>query len=100
MQLIAQTQLAAHFIKAISSATDGKALFIKKRSNFTNQHHFMVLVVATITAPFHWTQLRKLLFPITQNVRFDPAQIADFTYREVTLGGDGGKGFLQLNQCS
>ena len=58
----------------------------------------MVLIIATVAAPFHWAQLRELLLPITEHVRFDAAQIADLTNGEVALRGNGRKGFLQLNQ--
>ncbi len=58
----------------------------------------MVLVVAAVAAPFHRAQLRELLLPITEHVRFDTAQITDLTDGEVAFRGNGRKGFLQLNQ--
>src|SRR2546425_12736298 len=58
----------------------------------------MVLVIAAVATPFHRTQLRELLLPITEHVRFDTAQIADLTDGEVTFCGNGKKRFLQLNQ--
>ena len=60
----------------------------------------MVLVVAAIATPLHRAQLRKLLLPITEHMRFDPAQVADLTDGEVAFCGNGGKGILQLNQCA
>ena len=60
----------------------------------------MVLVIPAISAPFHRTQLRKLLLPITEHVRFDAAQIANFTNSEIAFRGNGRERFLQLNQCS
>ena len=58
----------------------------------------MVLVVAAVAATFHWTQLRELLLPITEHVRFDTAQVANFANGEIALCRDGRKGFFQLNQ--
>ena len=60
----------------------------------------MVLVVTAVTTPFHRAQLRKLLLPITEHVRFDTAQITDLTDGEVAFRGNGREGFLQLNQCA
>ena len=58
-----------------------------------------MLVVTAIAAPLHRAQLRELLLPITEHVRFYAAQITDLTDGEVALGGNRGEGFLQLNQC-
>src|SRR5215213_4106644 len=44
-----------------------------------------MLVLATIAATLDGPQLREFLFPVTQHVRFDAAQIAYFTNREITL---------------
>ena len=60
----------------------------------------MVLVVAAIAAPFHRAQLRELLLPISEHMRFDAAQITDFSDGEVAFRRNGRKGFLQLNQCA
>ena len=60
----------------------------------------MMLVITPIAPSFHRTQLRELLLPITEHVRFDTAQVANFTNREVAFRGNGWKGFLQLNQCA
>jgi len=51
----------------------------------------MVLVIAPVAAAFHGLELRKLLFPIAQHVRFDAAQLAHLADGEVTLGRDGWK---------
>jgi hypothetical protein len=60
----------------------------------------MVLVVAAIPAPFHWAQLRELLLPVTEHVRFNATQLTDFTYGEVAFGGNQREVFLQGNQCA
>lgn len=59
-----------------------------------------MLVVATVSTPLHRAQLRELLLPITEHVRFDAAQIADFTDGEIAFRRNGKKDFLQLNQCA
>ena len=82
----------------VARAADRKTLVVQQIPDSADQQHFMVLVVAAIAAPFHRAQLRELLLPITEHVRFDTAQIAHFTDGEVTFRGNGWKGFLQLNQ--
>ena len=47
--------------------------------------HVMALVIPAVTAALHRFQLRKFLLPVTQHVRLHPAQVADFTDREVAL---------------
>jgi hypothetical protein len=49
----------------------------------------MALVIAAITSPFHRSELRELLLPITQNMGFDTAQLAHLTNGEVALGWNG-----------
>lgn len=49
----------------------------------------MMLIVATVATPFNRFQLREFLFPVTQNVRFDTTQLADFTDREVAFCWNG-----------
>ena len=59
----------------------------------------MVLVIPAIATPLHRTQLRELLLPITEHMRFDTAQITNLTNSEVAFRGNGRERFLQLNQC-
>ena len=59
-----------------------------------------MLVVTAIATPLHRAQLRKLLLPITEHVRFYAAQITDLTNGEVAFCGNRWEGFLQLNQCA
>jgi hypothetical protein len=49
----------------------------------------MVLIIATVTATFNWLELRKLLLPVSEHVRLDPAKLAHFTYRKITLCWNG-----------
>ena len=51
----------------------------------TNNQNILPLIIAAIAATFDGLQLWKLLLPIPQYVRLNSAQVADFTYREVTL---------------
>jgi hypothetical protein len=60
----------------------------------------VVLVVPAIATSFHRAQLRELLLPITEHVRFDAAQVTYFTDGEVTFRGNRRECFLQLNQCA
>ena len=60
----------------------------------------MMLVVAAVAPPLYWAQLRKLLLPITEHVRFDAAQIAHLADGEVAFFGNGRERFLQLDQCA
>jgi len=73
---------------------DREALLIEQVADPTDQQDFVMLVIAPIAAPLDWLQLRKLLLPVAKHVRLDGAQIADLANREITLGGDRGKGSL------
>ena len=75
-------------VEAVARAADGEAFLVKQLADAADQEHFMVLVVASVAAPLDRPQLRELLFPVTEYVRFDAAQIAHFTDREVALGRD------------
>jgi len=76
---------AAMRIETIARAVDREALLVQQLANPANQQHFMILVVPAIAAPLDRPQLRELLFPIAQHMRFHAAQFADFTDREVAL---------------
>lgn len=53
-----------------------------------DQQHLMVLVVTPVAAPLDGPQLGEFLLPVTQHVGLHAAQLADFAYREITLGGN------------
>jgi len=72
----------------IAGSANRKALFIQKAADLPNDQYVLALVVAAISAPLNRLELRKFLFPVTQNVRFDSAQIADLADREVPLTRD------------
>ena len=75
----------------VARTNDGKTLLIQKLANSANDRDLMVLVIATVTAPFHWTQLLELLLPITEHVRFNTAQITNLTNGEVAFRRNGKK---------
>jgi len=72
----------------VPGAADGEPLFVQKTAYLAYHEHILALVVAAVAAPFDRLELRKLLFPIAQHVRFDAAQVADFTDREVAFAGN------------
>ena len=72
----------------ISGSADRKALFIQKAADLPNDQYVLALVITAIAAPLDRLELRKFLFPVTQHVRLDSAQVADFADREVPLPRD------------
>src|SRR6185369_10781471 len=80
--------LSTTFVQSISRATDRKSLIVKKLANSTNQQDFVMLVIATIPPPLDWLELVELLFPVAQDMGFDPTQLANFTNGEIALGGN------------
>ena len=78
-------------LQAVARTTDGEALFVEQIADAADHQHFVVLVVAPVAAPLDRPQLRELLLPVTQHMRFDTAQLGDFTDGEVALGWDGGQ---------
>jgi hypothetical protein len=89
-----------NFLELVARTADGEALIVEQIADAADHQHFMVLVVAAVPAPFHRAQLRELLLPITEHVRFHAAQITHFTNGEIALGGNRRKSFLQGNQCT
>lgn len=87
-------------LQLVAGATDGEALVVKEIPDPANHQNLVVLVIPAIATPFHRAQLSELLLPIPEHMRFDPAQVAYFTDREVALCRNGWKNFLQLNQCT
>jgi hypothetical protein len=78
-------------IEARARAAAGEPLLVEQFTDAANEKHFMVLVIAPVSAAFYRLELGELLLPIAQHVRLDPAQVADFTDGEVALCGDGGQ---------
>jgi len=73
----------------LTRATDREALLIEQTANLPHHNDIVPLVIAAITAPLDWIQLRELLFPISQHMRLDPAKLAHLTDRKIALTGDG-----------
>src|SRR5471032_1920636 len=63
--------------KLVARAADRKPLFIQQAANLTDDDHVLALVVASIAASLDGLELRELLLPIAQHVRFHTAQFAD-----------------------
>ena len=52
-------------------------MIIQETADLTDNNHILTLIIASIAAPLDRLQLWKLLLPIAQHMRLDPAQIAD-----------------------
>jgi len=92
-ELLALVEIHLRIIarEAISGAANGKSLLIQQAADLPNDQHVLSLVIAAIAAPLHRLELRKFLFPITQHMRLDAAQIAHFADREVAFSRDRGQ---------
>ena len=75
-----------NLVKAVARATDRESLIIQEVANAPDKQDFVMLVITPIAAPLHRFELRELLFPISQHVRLNAAQVAYLTDGEVTLG--------------
>ncbi len=89
-QLLALIQIHLRIVagEAVSCTADGETLFIQQTADLANDQHVLTLIVAAVTAPFDRLELGKLLLPVAQHMRFDAAQVADFTDGEVPLSRD------------
>ena len=89
-QLLALVEIDLRVValETVARAADREALLVEEAADLANDQHVLALVITAIAAPLHGLELRKLLFPITQYVRFDAAQVADFADREVALAGN------------
>src|SRR5690606_16526556 len=75
----------------LAGATDGEALLVEQAADLPDEDDVVALVVAAVPAALQRLELRKLLFPVAQDVRLDGAEIADFADGEVALARDCGK---------
>ena len=81
----------------LAGAADGETLLIQQAADLANHDHVAPLVITPITSSFDRLELFKLLFPIPQNMRLDPAELADFANRlfdEVGLNKREAKEFV------
>ena len=74
--------------QAMASPIDREAFLIQQLADAACEQDLVMLVIAPVAAPLDRAQLRELLLPVTQYMGFDPAQLADLTDGEVTLGGN------------
>ena len=71
----------------LTRATDREALLVQEAPDLADDNHVLALVITPVAAPFDRLELWKLLLPVAQHVRFDAAQVTDFTDREVAFTG-------------
>ena len=74
--------------EAVPCAANGKPLFIQEAPYLPNDQHVLPLIIPAVAATLDGLELREFLFPIAQHVRFDAAQVADFTDGEIPLSRD------------
>jgi len=67
----------------LPSPADGKPVFIQKAADLADDDDILALIIASIAAALYGLELRKLLFPVTQHVRFDGAKVADLANSEI-----------------
>ena len=72
----------------VPGSANGKALFVQQAANLPNDQHVLALIIPAIAAPFDGLELRELLLPVAQHVRFHATEIADFADGEVPLSRD------------
>src|SRR5262245_61358628 len=82
---------AAPFLEAVARAVDGEAVLVEQLADAADEEHLVMLVIAPVAAPLERLQLRELLLPVTQHVRFDAAELAHFPDREIPFRGNGGQ---------
>jgi len=74
--------------EAVPCAANGKPLFIQQAAYLPNDQHVLALIIPAVAASLDGLELGEFLFPIAQHVRFDAAQVADFTDGEIPLSRD------------
>lgn len=75
-------------IQLIPGAADRESFKVKERSDPADELNLMTLVIPPVATAFYRVELIKLLFPVSEYVRFDGTQIADFTDCEIPLTGN------------
>src|SRR5260370_308887 len=89
-QLLALVEIHLRVVarEAVPCAADGEPLFIQQAPYLPNDQHVLALIVPAVAAALDGLELREFLFPIAQHMRFDAAQVADFTDGEIPLSRD------------
>ncbi len=80
--------LLCRLSQATARATDGEPIFIQQLPDAPDEQNFVMLVITPVTATLDRSELGKLLLPVTQHMRFHPAQFAHLTDGEVTFRRD------------
>ena len=74
--------------KLLARPADGETLIIEQAANLAHHEDIMPLIVAAVSAPLDGAKLGEFLFPITQHMGFDPAELADFADSEIAFAWD------------
>ena len=74
--------------EAVPCAANGEPLFIQQAPYLPNDQHVLPLIVPAVASALDGLELREFLLPIAQHMRFDAAQVADFTDGEIPLPRD------------
>src|SRR5690606_29551083 len=69
----------------LSRTADREAFLVQEAANLANDQDVLTLVIAPVTPALYRLELRELLLPVTQHMRLDPAELADFADREVAF---------------
>ena len=74
--------------EAVPCSADGKSLFIQQAAYLPNDQDVLPLIIPAVAAALDGLELGEFLLPIAQHMRFDAAQVADFTDGEIPLSGN------------
>src|SRR5580704_7894704 len=88
--LLALGNVRACFVagELVARAADREALLVQKTAYLPDDDHVLALIVAAVAAAFDRLELRKLLFPVTQHMRLDAAQLTHLADGEIALAGN------------
>src|SRR5450759_1042575 len=97
-------RLRDDLVQSVARTADGETLLVEQIADTPDQQHLVMLIIASVAAALDRLELRELLFPVSQYVRLDATQFADFTDCKVTLGGYRWQRFLRavgyFHRCS
>ena len=72
----------------LAGAANGETLLVEQVANLADHEDVMALVIAAVAPPLDRAELGEFLFPVAQDVGFDPTELADFTDGEIAFAGD------------
>ena len=86
-QLLALVEVHLRIVagEAVPCAANGKSLFIQQAAYLPDDQHVLPLIVPAVAPTLDGLELREFLLPVAQHMRFDAAQVADFTDGEIPL---------------